>query len=311
MKTETFFLQMNDSTELYVKKWCSETVTPIAIVQIAHGMAEHIERYDELAEFLVNKNIFVYGHDHRGHGQTVRDGMVKGYFTNHNGFEIVVDDMKYITDFIQEQHRDVPIFLLGHSMGSFIVRRYIQKHEAQELAGVILSGTAGNPGILGILGRWLAKRESSKKGATTESPLMNTLTFGAYNKKIKQARTEFDWLSTDQKEVDAYIEDPHCGGVFTAGFFHDLLTGIKTIHKSENIKRTPQSLPILLVAGKEDPVGGFSKSVLAVYQSYKQAGIQDVTNKIYPGMRHELFKEIERQQVFDDVYTWIKDKLQV
>ncbi|HEY2422374.1 MAG TPA: alpha/beta hydrolase [Neobacillus sp.] len=305
----SFSFQANDGAEIFVSKWLSDNgVKPKAIVQISHGMAEHIQRYDQFAKELAAHNIFVYGNDHRGHGTTGKMSSSAGYFADEDGFEKVVKDMLHLTSIIENEYPDVPIILFGHSMGSFLSRRYIQLF-GQKLAGVILSGTGGDPGVMGKIGRLIAAREMKKKGSKTPSPLLNNLTFGSYNKGFRPNRTEFDWLSRDEKEVDKYIADPFCGGVFTSGFFNDLLGGLDTINKPLNISATPSDLPIYLISGSNDPVGNNTKGVLKTYQAYKQAGIKDVTHQFYDNARHELLNETNKEVVITDIIAWINDHI--
>jgi alpha-beta hydrolase superfamily lysophospholipase len=300
-----FSFQTNDGAEIFARKWTMEKEeTPRVIVQIAHGMAEHIQRYDAFAKDLVSQNIFVYGNDHRGHGRTGTNSDSLGYLSDEQGFNKVVNDMDALTAIIEKDYPKIPIILFGHSMGSFLSRRYIQLH-GDRIAGVILSGTGGDPGLMGKIGRIIAKREMKKNGTRTPSPLMNKLTFGSYNKGFTPTRTEFDWLSRDAAEVDKYIEDPFCGGVFTAGFFDDLLEGIEIINKPSNIAKIPMNLPIYLISGSKDPVGSNTKGVLKTYQAFVNAGITNVTYKFYIDARHEILNEINRNEVVADIIQWI------
>lgn len=304
-----FSYKADDGLEIFACKWVGNSeAPPKAIVQIAHGMAEHIKRYDSFARELVSQSIFVYGNDHRGHGQTGSKTNSIGYFADEQGFEKVVKDMETLTSIIEKEFPGVPIFLLGHSMGSFLSRRYIQLY-GERLAGVILSGTGGDPGFIGKIGKMVAAREMKKKGPRTASSLMNKLTFGSYNKAFRPTRTEFDWLSRDEKEVDKYIADPLCGGVFSSGFFHDLLEGLETVNKPENIMATPANLPIFLISGSKDPVGGDTKGVLKTFQAYKAEGMQNVDYKFYEDARHELLNETNRDEVHTDVIHWINTHL--
>jgi alpha-beta hydrolase superfamily lysophospholipase len=305
-----FTFQTDDGFEIFSKKWIREDVgKPKAIVQIAHGMAEHILRYDSFARELVNENVFVYGNDHRGHGETGRNTNSIGYFADEQGFEKVVQDMQKLTAIIEKEYPDVPIFLFGHSMGSFLSRRYIQIFGSR-LSGVILSGTGGDPGVMGKIGKMIAAREIKKKGRKTPSPLLNKLTFENYNKAFQPNKTEFDWLSRDEKEVDKYIDDSFCGGIFTTGFFYDFLSGLGAINKPQNLKLIPGELPIFLISGTKDPVGGKNgKGVLTSLQLFKQAGIRDVSIKLYENARHEILNEINKEEVQKDIIHWIKTHL--
>ncbi len=304
MNREQTWIITKDGETLLLYKWYEKDTTPIALVQIAHGMAEHMGRYEEFARFLVEQQIFVFGNDHRGHGKTGERKGPHGFFAVENGFERVTDDLHTVTQMIRKQYPETPLFLLGHSMGSFLVRRYIQKYH-EPLAGVILSGTAGDPGTLGAAGIWLARREKKKRGATVKSSLLNNLIFGSYNRKIKNPETVFDWLSRDEKTVQEYMADPLCGFICTTSFYEDLLTGLRLIHRSEELTKTPKNLPIFIFSGTEDPVGNYGKGVEEVIGLYKKHG-NPVTGKLYPGGRHEMLNEINRYEVYTDVLEWIR-----
>ncbi|USK53735.1 alpha/beta hydrolase [Cytobacillus solani] len=303
---EDFMFQADDDTEIFGCKWADPTIKTIhGIIQISHGMAEHILRYEDFAHYLVEQGYLVYGHDHRGHGKTAEREEDIGYFTDQDGFEQVVRDVKKYTELIQKENPSIPLILFGHSMGSFIARRYVQLY-GHLLSGAIFSGTGGNPGLLGKLGSYVAKRECRKNGRRTASPLLDQLSFGNFNKQFNPTRTPFDWLNRDEKQVDLYIEDPACGKVFTAGFFADLFNGISLIHRQEEINKIPKSLPLLLIAGDHDPVGKNGKGVVFVYQQYKRAAIEDITIKLYEGARHEILNETNRKEVYEDIAEWIK-----
>nr|WP_148347912.1 alpha/beta hydrolase [Bacillus rubiinfantis] len=309
MIESSFTYLTSDQQEIYAKKWLTEKgEQPRAIVQLSHGMAEHIARYEKFARELVNQQIFVYGNDHRGHGNTGKMNNNPGYFADEDGFEKVVQDMAALTDIVEQDYPNVPIFLFGHSMGSFLSRRYIQLH-GERLCGVILCGTGGDPGLIGKIGKFLAAREIKKQGRKAPSPFMNNLTFGSYNKNFRPVRTEFDWLTRDEKEVDKYINDSFCGGVFSSGFFYDLLQGLEIINKMENIKKVPVILPIYLISGSQDPVGNNTKGVLKTYQAFQQAGIEDVSYKFFEDARHELLNELNKDEVQADIIQWIKNIL--
>ncbi|WP_245629970.1 alpha/beta hydrolase [Domibacillus robiginosus] len=310
IEQSAFTFSSDDGVDLFASKWIKgEQQKPRALVQIAHGMAEYIMRYDSFAKELAAQNIFVYGNDHRGHGETAKLANSYGYFSDENGFEKVLQDMRTLTTIMEKEYPDVPIFLFGHSMGSFLSRRYIQLF-GDKLSGVVLCGTGGNPGIIGKVGAMIASREKKRKGSTVPSPLLNKLTFGNFNKAFRPNRTEFDWLSRDEKQVDKYIEDSMCGGVFSSGFFFDFLNGLGTVHKKQNVSSVPLDLPIFLISGSRDPVGGKSgKGVLQTFKSFKQIGSKDVRYKLYKEARHELLNEINKDEVQMDIINWINDHL--
>ncbi|MHC0036225.1 lysophospholipase [Pseudoneobacillus sp. C159] len=306
-----FTYKANDQTEIVAKKWIREGENnPRAIVQIAHGMAEHIARYDSFAKELVDHNLFVFGNDHRGHGETAKkNDNSYGYFSDEQGFENVVHDMRKLTAIIESEYPQTPIFLFGHSMGSFLARRYIQLY-GDRLSGVILCGTGGDPGIMGKIGKMIASLEIKRKGRKTPSPLLNNLTFGNFNNAFRPNRTEFDWLSRNEREVNKYIEDPQCGGIFTAGFFYDFLNGIITINQPTNNNLIPSLLPILLISGADDPVGGKNGSgVIKTMQSLQKVGVKDVSLQLYENARHEILNEINQHEVQKDIIDWIHNHL--
>jgi Putative lysophospholipase. len=308
MEKQTEWLKMDDGMEIYTACWPAKNAEPMAVVQIAHGMAEHIGRYDDFARFLAGKGITVIGGDHRGHGHTGERAGLFGYFSDQNGFERVVEDLWIINQHIRKKFPGIPIILLGHSMGSFLARRYIQKYPDTVIAA-IFSGTGGNPGILGKAGLWLAKREMKKNGKKSPSPAMDRLIFGSYNKQVENVATRFDWISRDRQVVEAYVADPFCGFICTSGFFYDLLWGLLEIHKDANIRKTPADFPILFLSGEKDPVGGYTRGVKQAIRQYEKNGMTNISCKFYPDGRHEMLNEINKNEVYEDVFRWIREVL--
>lgn len=311
MDTTTFTVTATDGTPLHVFRWSPDAgAVPKAVVQIAHGMAEHSARYARFAEVLTAAGYAVYANDHRGHGQTAGDLKRAGFFAEHDGWSTVVEDMYAVTRTIREEQPGLPIFLFGHSMGSMLSRTYAIRHGA-ELDGLILSGTGGDPGMLGKVGQVVALVEAKVRGKGTASPLLDKLSFGNFNKPFEPARTPFEWLSRDPAEVDAYIADPWCGFVCTAGMFQDLLSGIALINADSQVARIPQGLPIYLFSGAEDPVGDKTKGVQQVVDQFRRLGIKDVFVRFYLGARHEVLNETNRDEVMADVVDWLDDHLSV
>lgn len=307
METINFKFKSNDGIDIYANKWTfDKNIQPKAIIQIAHGMAEHIDRYSRFANSLVNEGYIVYGNDHRGHGKTAGSHENIGYFSDNNGWDLVVNDMHQLTNIIKKENPDIPVFLFGHSMGSFLSRTYINRY-GKDIEGVILSGTGGDPGLLGNIGIYLTKLEMKKKGKRNRSKRMDKLSFGSFNKCFKPNRTDFDWLSRDTKEVDKFIKDPLCGEIFTTGFFYDMLTGLKSLMKKENIDKVPKELPFYLISGEKDPVGKNTKGVLQAYNSYKKAGIKDIKYKFYKEARHEMLNEVNKEEVYTDIINWLNE----
>lgn len=308
MQSSTHTVTAADGTPLFVRHWLPDG-PPKAVVQIAHGMAEHSARYERFAERLTAAGYAVYAADHRGHGQTASSMTPDhGYFADRDGFDTVVADLRTVTDHVREEQTGLPLFLFGHSMGSFLSRAYAIRW-GHDLTGLVLSGTAGDPGALGRIGRAVALAQARVRGRRHPSGLMDRLTFGQYNAAFKPNRTEFDWLSRDPDEVDKYIADIECGNLFTAGFFSDLLDGLTRVNADGEVSRVPKGLPILLVSGDMDPVGEKSKGVRRVEEQYRRLGVTDVTSIFYPGARHELLNETNRDEVTDDVIAWLDERL--
>ncbi|QQE80597.1 alpha/beta hydrolase [Alicyclobacillus sp. SO9] len=303
-----FTMSMSDGHQVFLKKWHPEGQDAKAVMQLSHGMAEHIGRYQPFAEFLANHGFIVYGNDHRGHGKTGQQSGNTGFLADHDGFERVVDDMHEINGLIHGEFPNVPVFLLGHSMGSFLARRYVQRFHGR-VQGVILTGTAGSPGFPGRVGKILAQSQVRKLGKLAPSEKMNQLMFGNYNKSFANVRTPFDWLSRDHREVDKYVNDPLCGFVCSSGFYVDLLTGLFAIHRDSEISKIEKELPFLFLSGSDDPVGHRTKGVQQAVQQLQRRGITNVEVKFYDGARHELFQETNRDEVFQEIYQWLEQQL--
>jgi alpha-beta hydrolase superfamily lysophospholipase len=305
MQSSTFTLTTPDGTEVFVNRWLPDGPAK-AVVQLAHGLAEHSSRYARFAQRLTDHGYAVYGSDHRGHGQTSGESSGKrGFFSEKDGWQTVVDDLHAVTDKAREEQPGLPVFLLGHSMGSFISRGYAAQY-GSELAGLVLSGTAGGAGALGKVGIFLASTQARLRGHAHTSGLMNTLTFGQYNSAFKPTRTDFDWLSRDPDEVDKYVNDPDCGFVFSAGGFADLLRGLESVNTDRLAARIPKGLPVHLVSGDKDPVGGKdAKGVRAVADQLRRVGVQDVTLRLWPDARHEILNETNRDEVETEIVEWL------
>lgn len=301
---KTCWITMEDKVEVYLKKWYS-TEQPKAIVQLAHGMVEHINRYHHFAQFLVNQGIFVYGNDHRGHGHTGEKQGLLGYFAEEDGFGKTVTDLHVITKKIKQDHPDTPLFLFGHSMGSFIARNYLQKYSG-EIDGVILSGTGYFPPVKSMVGKRIAAILPPRK----ESKLMNSLSFGNYNRKIKNKTTSFDWLTGDDSAVQDYIADGHSGYIPTARFFYDLMTGLITMNDQTLNQTIRKNLPMLIISGDADPVGDYAKGIWKTAHQYERTGMENITTMLFTDGRHELLNEVNKEEVFASIYHWLKGEIQ-
>lgn len=299
-------LQAADGKSINYYHWKPHTERePKAVIQIAHGMAEHARRYDRFARFLVEKGYAVLAHDHRGHGKTAGSPTAIGYLEEGDFWEKAISDMKDLNELIKKQYPGRPVFFFGHSMGSLLGRDFIAQNGVQ-LNGAVLSGTGGDPGLLGKIGLLIAKLEALFKGRKKLSPMLNSLSFGKFNQSFQPNRTAFDWLSRDQQEVDKYVDDPWCGTVFTTGFFIDLIRGVNKINNATTFAATPKDLPVFLVAGDKDPVGDMGKGVTEVFENYKKAGLEQVTCQLYTNARHEILNETNWEAVFTDILNWIE-----
>ena len=298
------YLQMSDGHQVFVTTYIPTKQTS-GHVHILHGMAEHSARYDHFAKFLCDAGYSVSMHDHRGHGATAEQNGQFGFFAEKDGFERVVRDVFEVIESLRQQLDIKSLTLFGHSMGSFITRRFIQQY-SYLLDHVILSGT-GTVKPLHLAGNVLAKQLVKAKGATVESPLLDKLSFGNFNNKIQNAKTSFDWLSTDEEQVQKYIQDEKCGFIATTQFFADLTDGLLMLNKVSENSRIRPSLPILLVSGSEDPVGDAGKGVVQVGQQLQEAGLEKVKVYLFEGMRHEILNERNKKYSYKIIVRWLKD----
>lgn len=303
---KTFWMRADDNTAIYVKKWYTDNEKPKAIVQLSHGMVEHINRYDAFAEYLLGQNIFVYGNDHRGHGNTGKEQGLLGYFAEEDGFAKTTEDLYMITNQIKSDHPATPVFLFGHSMGSFLARNYLQNY-SREIDGIIISGTGYFPALQSHAGKLLANLLPPKE----ESKLMNALAFGKYNKKIKPKNTAFDWLSSDEKVIQTYMEDPHAGFIPTARFFYDLMDGLITMNDPKQNRSIRKNIPMLLISGDADPVGNYAKGIWKTAHLYEKSGLEKITTMLFSEGRHELLNESNKEEVYSAIYRWIRQNFKL
>ncbi|WP_312939881.1 alpha/beta hydrolase [Oscillibacter sp.] len=303
VKREFTVLSHDGKTELHTVEWLPGE-RPRAVLQIAHGVSEYVLRYEELAAYLTERGIAVVGNDHLGHGASVADGAPRVYFGPAGSWNTVVDDLYALRCLAGQQFPGLPYFLLGHSMGSFLVRTYLIRYPGT-VDGAILMGTGQMRPILTAAGRAIAAAECCKIGEERASPLVQKMAFGAYNKAFSPNRTEFDWVSSDEATVNFYEKDPHCGENPSVGLFREMLGGIAFITRQANVKKMNLRTPVLFVSGEEDPVGEQGRGVARAYRSFQRAGVQDVSVKLYPGVRHEILNDVCRQQVCRDLADWL------
>jgi alpha-beta hydrolase superfamily lysophospholipase len=292
-----------DGVDLFVYRWLPPGPCK-AVVQVAHGLAEHAGRYARLAEALTNTGYAMYANDHRGHGQTCKNKDQLGFFAERNGWRLCLDDLWALNRHIAAEHPRTPIVLLGHSMGSTMAEQFIADH-GEALAGVVLSGPSGNPTMLAAIGRLILRLERLRLGPQGRSKLANSLSFDAFNKQFGPARTAFDWLSRDSAEVDKCVADPLCGFNATVQLWIDLLDGWTAASRPAQRSRIPKTLPIYVIAGSRDPVGGNTKQIAPMLAAYRGAGIQNVQHRFYPEAGHELFNETNREEVMRDLVEWL------
>lgn len=286
-------------------RWIPEGGKPDCIVQIVHGMAEYVERYEEFARFLTDRNILVTGEDHMGHGYSQRRDKNPGYFCEQDAATVVVRDAHRLKKMTQVAYPGIPYIILGHSMGSFIVRNYMFRYGSGIDAAVIM-GTGMQPGALLMLSKALANVEKFIYGEDHISRFLDKAAFGNYNAKIENPRTKMDWLTREEKVVDAYLEDPLCGFTFTTNGFHTLFELISRVRKASNLKKIPKDLPVFFVSGDKDPVGNYGKGVKEAYDSLEKAGMTNLSMKLYENDRHELLNESDRENVMEDIWQWIQ-----
>lgn len=308
MKKDTFTKTMSDGFPVVIHRWIPDGEIK-GIVQLSHGMAEYAERYDEFGSLLAENGILFYAEDKRGHGDTAdlaeKNGNGKfGYLADKNGFFRVRDDLHEETLDLKKEYPGKKIILFAHSFGSFVGQAYMEAY-GNDIDGCILCGSAGPRLGLMSFAKIFGRLSKVFVGPKNVSKFLNLLAFGSYNSKISQKRTVFDWLSRDNENVDKYIEDRRCGFLCTVSFFNDMFDGLLNIHKSENMKKIPQNLPVHIIAGTGDPVGDYCKTLDNLYSIYLKNGIKEVDFVKYTDARHELLNETNREEVKAELLKWI------
>lgn len=291
--------------ELFVKSF--EPENPIGIIHISHGMAEHCERYNDFAQFLAENGYAVFIHDHMGHGKSVQNDELLGFFGEENGPAALVEDVKSVVETAKSKFPNLPTFVFGHSMGSFVVRSFCAKYASLVDAAVVCGTSGKNPGA--AIGAKIAEMIAGKKGSMYRSTFIDKLAFGSYNKKIQNQRTNFDWLTRDEKIVDAYIADKYCGYLFTAKAYRDLFRLLDSVNTQEWYAKIPACFPLYFIAGEADPVGAYGKGVQSVVDKLRSTGHSAVDIKLYAEDRHEILNELDKETVFADVLKWLNSNL--
>lgn len=300
--SEGFFGSADRKSRIAYFIWSPETV-PVGIVQISHGMNEYMGRYSDFALFLASRGYVVCGNDHIGHGCSAGNDADIGYIPRRSGADALVEDVQTMTKIIKEKFPGLPVFLLGHSMGSFIARLYLSKY-GSEIDGAVISGTGG-PGQPTELGKFVSRLAGLTDSGRKRSKLIDNMAFGSYLKKIGKGASKFAWLTQDENIVEKYTKDKYCNSIFTADGFYTLFDMLGRVSDKKWAGTVPGNLPVLIVSGEADPVGNYGRGPRVVYDRLQAAGLGDITLKIYPGMRHEVLNETGRQQVYEDILEWI------
>ena len=302
-KVEFNYMSSNGSTLIHCIKWIPDN--PIGIIQIVHGVTEHIGRYEEFASYMANLGYIVVGNDHLGHGKSIINDKPKMYIGKLGSWDYLVKDIHTLYELISEEYK-LPTYLIGFSLGSFVSRHYLIDYNPN-YQKAILVGTGMQPGFILNIMKLIVKGEVKKIGEENTSKFIKDLSFGTYNKQIKNVKTDCDWLTSSEEEINKYLNDPLVGKDITGSLFYELLDGMVYTSKLSNIKKMKE-LPILLLSGLDDPVGSKGSGVRKLENIYKKNGL-DVTLKLYEGKRHDLFHDTNKLEVFKDIEEYIKKEL--
>ena len=297
MRQELYSPSVDGVHQLHTIYWVPEGDVK-AVLQIVHGMAEHMERYDEFARFLCRRGVAVVGHDHLGHGLTAKDEEELGWFGWPDGNEYLIGDIHRTREKSQFRFPGVPYFILGPSMGSFLMRQYLALH-GDGLTGAVIMGTSYLPDLLLKASEKLCLWMGKRKGWRYRSPFIDGFLIRGFEKKMG-----IEWLSKNDERNRQYQEDPLCGFAFTLNGFYHFFRTVRRANGLEAAGRMPKDVPILFTSGGEDPVGSSGRGVKAVFRRYQKQGAK-AGIKLYPGMRHEILNEVDRMQVYEDIYNWM------
>lgn len=306
-KEEHFgFLSKDGKTTIHAVKWMPETGEYRAILQITHGMVEYIERYRPFAEYLNDQGYLVVGHDHLGHGESIISEENWGFFTEKNPSDTLVEDMHQLRMKTQAENPGVPYYMLGHSMGSYMLRKYLCIHP-EGVSGAVIMGTGCEADMTMKMGIFLCKAIAAFRGWNYRSKFLQSLSYSKPYKRFDLYGKDYtnSWLSKNVENVKEYYADPRCTFLFTVSGYQGLMEAVLFDNQMENINKVPKSLPIFFVSGADDPVGNLGEGVKKVYGMYKAAGITDITYKLYENDRHEILNETDREQVYADIASWL------
>ena len=303
MKKEFYFVSKDEQTQIHAIEWIPEGRVK-AVLQMCHGMVEYIDRYDEFAEYLSQNGYYVVGHDHLGHGKSIYSSERLGFFHETSGNEYVIGDIHQLRVRTEAKYPNVPYFIMGHSMGSFLVRQYLGFYGAG-ITGAIIMGTGDQPNVILHAGKAICKLSALFRGWNYRSSLVDHMAAGGYNKAFEKETDGSNWLSRNPENVKNYRHDLLCGYMFTVNAYYHMFAGMIKMNAQEKAGRIPKGLSVVFVAGKDDPVGNFGKGVKAVYKRYKANGIQDVKIRLYEDDRHEILNELDKEQVYQDLLMWL------
>lgn len=307
VKEEFYYDSRDGKSKLHAVRYAPDNAEDIrCVVQIVHGMSEYFERYEPFARFLSSRGCVVTGEDHMGHGQSVGKTGKYGYFCEQDPATVLVRDVHRLKKATQALYPEVPYVIIGHSMGSFIVRNYIFRY-GTGISAAIIMGTGMQPPAALAAAKAFAHIQKIFLGPRHVSGLLDKLAFGSYNRRIENPAAPFAWLSRDGEQVAKYMADPLCGFVFTVNGFLTLFELISRLGKKENLERVPGTLPVLMLSGDADPVGDYGRGVQKAYESLRDAGVEQISLKLYEGGRHELLNETNRDEVMRDVFQWIEE----
>ena len=305
---DLYFESSTGKNRIHARK-CVPDGAPRAVIQIAHGIAEYIDRYDDYMRFLAENGFVAVGNYHLGHGKSIAAPSEEGVFDDADGWNRVVADMDTLRETMRKEYPDLPYIFFGHSMGSFLTRTYLIVHP-EKYDAAIISGTGHQSKGLVTAGSAAAEMLTKLKGARADGKFLNDMAFGSYCKKIENPRTPFDWLSRDPETVDKYIADPLCGFVAKVSLYRDMMTGVKFITDQKNIDKMSKEPPIYFMSGEDDPVGDYGEGVKRAYQAFLHAGLHDVSMRLYPGGRHEMLNETNKDDVYRDILKWLNEKME-
>lgn len=306
VRKEYSFPSHTGNTDIFVQSLAPADGNVKAVIQIVHGMAEHTDRYLDVANYLCERGFAVIMHDHAGHGRSVKSDDDNGYFCDKDGWMRLTEDIYEVTKLAKQNFPGVKVIIWGHSMGSFLTRLYIAKYKKATDAAIICGTSGANPAA--GAGIFLANTIAKVKGAKYRSKFIDIIAFGQYNKHFSGG-TGFEWLSVNEENVAKYVADPKCGFLFSASAFCDLFHMLKAVSEDKWFSDVPADEKIYLISGTMDPVGNYGEGVKEVFEKLKATGHTNVSMKLYEGLRHEIHNELTDNEVYNDIATFAESVL--